>query len=111
MIQAELQSILRCGGMHDELAGAVDFTGADPVLRTPYRVGTAGAAALGALGLAMADLREMQTGKRPGVAIDVRAAAAALRGSSYIRIDGKVPTPRSAMTGFYPVAGGRSNGR
>ncbi len=109
MIQAELQSILRCGGMHDELAGAVDFTGADPVLRTPYRVGTAGAAALGALGLAMADLREMQTGKRPGVAIDVRAAAAALRGSSYIRIDGKVPTPRSAMTGFYPVAGGRWN--
>ena len=109
MIEAALQSILQCGGMADDLARSVSFTGADPVLRTPYRVGTAGAAALGALGLAMADLREAQTGRRPGVAIDVRGAAAALRGSSYVRIDGKVPPPRSVMTGFYPAADGRWN--
>ena len=37
-----------------------EFTGDDPVLRTRYRVGTAGAAALAALGCAVADLHVLR---------------------------------------------------
>jgi crotonobetainyl-CoA:carnitine CoA-transferase CaiB-like acyl-CoA transferase len=57
----------------------------------------------------MAAIRETQTGRRPGVAIDVRGAAAAMRSSKYVLLDGKPPAERHVMTGFYRVAQGRWN--
>lgn len=109
MIHAAMREILRCGDLASDLGDAVRFTGEDPVFPTQYRVGTAGAAALGALAVAMANLRERQTGRRPDVAIDVRDAAASLRGSRYVRIDGKQERSPEAVTGFYRVADGRWN--
>jgi crotonobetainyl-CoA:carnitine CoA-transferase CaiB-like acyl-CoA transferase len=104
MPQAALRELLALG----ELEGQAQFAGADPVLRTPYRVGAAGAAALAATGLAASELWALRTGRRQQVAVDLRAAAASLRSGYYLRIDGKPPrAPWDPMSGFYPVRDGR----
>ena len=104
MPQAALRELLALAN----LQGEASFSGADPVLRTPYRVGAAGAAALAAVGLAASDLWSLRTGKRQSVAVDLRAAAASLRSGYYLRIDGKPPpTPWDPMSGFYPLRDGR----
>ena len=86
--------------------GTPDIRGADPVVRTRYRVGTAGAAALGALGLAAAHVWQLRGGRAQHVAVDLRAAAASLRSSRYLRIDGKSPRMWDPLSGFYPVRDG-----
>jgi crotonobetainyl-CoA:carnitine CoA-transferase CaiB-like acyl-CoA transferase len=104
MPQAALRELLALGN----LAGEADFAGADPVLRTLYRVGAAGAAALGAVGLAASELWFLRTGRRQQVKVDLRAAVASLRSGFYLRIDGKPPpAPWDPMSGFYPVRDGR----
>jgi len=104
MPQAALRELLALG----QLEGDAQIAGADPVLRTPYRVGTAGAASLAAVGLAAAELWALRTGRRQAVAVDLRAAAASLRSGYYLRIDGKAPpAPWDPMSGFYPVRDGR----
>jgi len=104
MPQAALRELLAFG----KLAGEAHFTGADPVLRTPYRVGAAGAAALAAVGLAAAELWVLRSGRRQRVTVDLRAAVASLRSGFYLRIDGKPPpAPWDPMSGFYPVRDGR----
>ena len=104
MPQAALRELLALG----ELKGEAQITGSDPVLRTPYRVGAAGAAALAAVGLAAAELWALRSGRRQSVAVDVRKAAASLRSGYYLRIDGRPPpAPWDPMSGFYPVRDGR----
>src|SRR6266852_6268470 len=84
-----------------------EISGADPVVRTRYRVGTSGAAALGALGLAAAHLWKLRGGRSQRVAVDLRAAAASLRSARYLLIDGKPPPPVwDPLSGFYPVRDG-----
>ena len=51
--------------------------GADPVLPTRYRVGTAGAASLAALGVGVSRLGELRGLPPQKVAVDLRAAAGA----------------------------------
>ena len=95
--------------MDEPAPGEVVFTGADPVFPTRYRVGTAGAAALAAVGVAASDLWRLRSeGRRQQIGVDVRATAASLRSSRYLRING-APPPEvwDPMSGFYPVAGGR----
>ena len=72
MPQAALRELLALGN----LDGEAQFSGADPVLRTPYRVGAAGAAALAATGLAAAELWRLRAGRLQEVSVDLRAAAA-----------------------------------
>lgn len=104
MPQAALRELLALGNLEGEAL----FSGADPVLRTPYRVGAAGAAALAATGLAASGLWQLRTGRRQRVFIDLRAAGASLRSGYYLRIDGEPPpAPWDPMSGFYPVRGGR----
>jgi crotonobetainyl-CoA:carnitine CoA-transferase CaiB-like acyl-CoA transferase len=99
-----LEEILRAASFHPE--ATAEITGDDPVLRTRYRVGTAGAAALGALGLAAARLWQLRGGQPQRVAIRVRAAAASLRSARYLRIDDKAPEIWDPLSGFYPVRDG-----
>jgi crotonobetainyl-CoA:carnitine CoA-transferase CaiB-like acyl-CoA transferase len=104
MPQAALRELLVLGN----LEGEARIEGADPVLRTPYRVGTAGAAALAAVGLAAAALWRLRTGRSQAVGVDLRAAAASLKSGAYLRLDGKPPpAPWDPMSGFYAVRDGR----
>jgi crotonobetainyl-CoA:carnitine CoA-transferase CaiB-like acyl-CoA transferase len=90
-----------------EAGNDVEIRGADPVFRTRYRAGTAGAAALAALGLAAARLWQARGGRPQKISIDVSAAAASLRSTAYLRIDGKRPQEMwDALSGFYPVGDG-----
>ncbi len=101
LIRAALGEIHAAAGL--DLPGEVEFLGADPVLPIRYRVGTAGAAALAATGLAAARL----SGRQQRISVDVRAAAISLRSARYLRIDGKPPPePWAPMSGFYPVQDG-----
>jgi crotonobetainyl-CoA:carnitine CoA-transferase CaiB-like acyl-CoA transferase len=103
-----LRTIVSTAGWPAERAGAVEITGADPALPTPFRVGTAGAAALAAIGLAASDLWELRTGRRQEVGIDVRAATASLRSVRYLRLDGAaVDNGGGRISGVYPTRDGR----
>jgi crotonobetainyl-CoA:carnitine CoA-transferase CaiB-like acyl-CoA transferase len=104
MPQAALKELLALA----RVEGEAQIAGADPVLRTPYRVGTAGAAALAAVGIAAAELWRLRTGRGQKVSVDLRAAAASLRSGAYLRIDGKPPPPIwDPLSAFYPVRDGR----
>ena len=107
-IRNALREILRFAGSSEDAAEPVAFTGADPVFATPYLIGTAGAAALGAVGLAAAGLWFLRTGRIQDIRINVRAAAASLKSARYLRIDGETPKgPWDPLSGFYPVRDGR----
>lgn len=104
-----LRSILPIAGWPAGQADTVAFTGgADPVLPTPFRIATAGAATLAATGLAAADLWELRTGRRQAVAVDVRQATASLRSGHYMKLgDGDLSAGRNSLMGFYPARDGR----
>ena len=102
---AALREILAAAGV--DAADLPEISGADPVVRTRYRVGTAGAAALAALGLAAARFGELRGLPRQRVAVDLRAAAASLRSARYLRIGGRPPPPQwDPLSGFFPVRDG-----
>jgi crotonobetainyl-CoA:carnitine CoA-transferase CaiB-like acyl-CoA transferase len=105
MAQAALSELLAAAGF--AAPAAVEIAGDDPVLPIRYRVGAAGAAALAALGLAVAELWKARGGKRQQIAVDVRAAAVSLRSARYLRVNGKPPPPPwDPLSGFYPVRDG-----
>jgi crotonobetainyl-CoA:carnitine CoA-transferase CaiB-like acyl-CoA transferase len=104
-----LRTIFPATGWTADRAGTVEFTGdTDPILPTPFRLGVAGAAALGATGIAAADLWERRTGRRQSIAVDVRQATASLRSGTYLKVgDGQVSSERNSIMGFYPTKDGR----
>jgi crotonobetainyl-CoA:carnitine CoA-transferase CaiB-like acyl-CoA transferase len=104
-----LRTICSATGWSPDRADAVSFTAAtDPILPTPFRVGTAGAATLAATGLAAADLWQQRTGRDQTVAVDVRHATASLRSGHYLKVgDGSISTARNSIMGFYPTKDGR----
>jgi crotonobetainyl-CoA:carnitine CoA-transferase CaiB-like acyl-CoA transferase len=104
-----LRTILPIAGWSDGQATTAAFTGgADPVLPTPFRIGTAGAATIAASGLAAAELWRTRTGRHQQVAVDLRRAAASLRSGHYMQLaDAKVSTARNTIMGVYPTKDGR----
>jgi crotonobetainyl-CoA:carnitine CoA-transferase CaiB-like acyl-CoA transferase len=104
-----LRTILPIAGWGDTQAADVTFTGgADPVLPTPFRIGTASAATLAAAGLAATELWQVRTGRRQQMTIDLRQATAALRSSTYLQLaDTEVSSARNTIMGFYPTRDGR----
>lgn len=107
MIHAALGEILDAADCARPEAGQVAFSGADPVLPVRYRLGTAGAASLAAVGLAASNLWQLRTGRGQRVEVDARAAAISLRSAAYLRINGRPPAGAWApMSGFYPVRDG-----
>ena len=109
MTSSALRELLELARLDMSGLGDVDFTNADPVFPTRYRIGTAGAAALAAVGVAASDLWTLRTGRpRQRIRVDTRAAAASLRSSRYLRVNA-APPPEvwDPMSGFYPVADGR----
>jgi crotonobetainyl-CoA:carnitine CoA-transferase CaiB-like acyl-CoA transferase len=104
-----LRTILSTAGWPADRAHAVAFAGGDdPVLPTPFRIGTAAAAALAATGLAAAALWALRTGRHQQVAVDLRHAVASLRSGHYLRLNGeRVATDRNPIMGVYPAKNGR----
>jgi crotonobetainyl-CoA:carnitine CoA-transferase CaiB-like acyl-CoA transferase len=104
-----LRTILPIAGWGDERARAVAITGgADPILRTPFRIGEAGAAALAAVGLAVSEVWRLRTGRHQDVAVDTRQATASLRSGHYMKLEGApVSTERNVVMGVYPAKQGR----
>src|SRR3954447_21865122 len=86
---------------------ALPITGADPVVPTHYRVGTAGAAALAAFGVAISRYGELRGLPAQRVTVDLRAAAFSLRSARYLRINGEpLPPVWDPLSGFYAVRDG-----
>jgi crotonobetainyl-CoA:carnitine CoA-transferase CaiB-like acyl-CoA transferase len=88
MVERVLNSIVELLGETEVRADEVAFTGADPVLASPLRLGEAGAATIAASALLAARLWASRTGRTQGVSIEVDAAAAAMRSSRYLRVEG-----------------------
>ena len=108
MAHASLLELTGLAGLPASAADAVEITGVEPVFPTRYKPVTPGAAAIAATGLAAAELWELKTGRRQQVSVTMRAAAAALRGSRYLRINGEKPAEDpEKLTGFYPLRDGR----
>ena len=104
-----LRSILPIAGWSDKQAAAVTFTAAgDPILPTPFRIGTAAAATVAATGIAASELWETRTGRHQQVAVDVRQATASLRSGHYMKLgDNEVSAARNSIMGVYPTRDGR----
>lgn len=101
-------SILRQLGREKRGDDRLTVTGSDdPVFVTPWRIGGAGAAALGAVGLAVSDLWRLRTGAPQAVSVDTHAAAASLRSNTYVLRDGQKPVSWDPLTGHYPTRDGR----
>lgn len=101
-------SILRQLGREKRGDDRLTITGRDdPVFVTPWRIGNAGSAALGAIGLAVSDLWRLRTGAPQTVSVDSHAAAASLRSNTYVLRDGQKPVSWDPLTGHYPTRDGR----
>ena len=86
----------------------IGLTGADPVLPTDFKIGTAASAVIAAAALAAAELWRLRAGRGQSVGVDVRAAVAAFRSERYLRVDGQLPPDvRGALFGFYRAGDGR----
>jgi crotonobetainyl-CoA:carnitine CoA-transferase CaiB-like acyl-CoA transferase len=109
MTHEALRTILPVAGWSEDRARGVDISGgADPILPTPFRIGETSAAALAAVGLAVADLWTLRTGRHQDVAVDTRRATASLRSGHYMHMDGAhVSTERNSVMGVYPARNGR----
>lgn len=104
---AALGQILTLAGIDPARAGEVAITGADPVLATGFMMGTAGAAAQGAVGLAAADLWRERGGEAQEIAIDCRLGAAALSTTRYLRIsESPADMFGNRLSGFHRARGG-----
>src|SRR5262249_25154307 len=105
MTNDALRTLLPIAGWPEECARAVEITGGtDPIYPTPFGIGETGAAALEAIGLAVADLWALRTGRRQEVAVDTRQATASLRSGHYMQLDGApVSTERNTVMGVYPA--------
>jgi crotonobetainyl-CoA:carnitine CoA-transferase CaiB-like acyl-CoA transferase len=109
MTNDALHTLLPIAGWPEDRARALELTGGtDPILPTPFRIGETSTAALAAVGLAVADLWELRTGRRQEVAVDTRQATASLRSGRYMQMDGApVSTERNQVMGVYPAKDGR----
>src|SRR5262249_62291634 len=105
MTNDALRMLLPIAGWPEERASAVEITGGtDPLLPTPFRISETSSAALAAVGLAVADLWTLRTGRRQGVAVDTRQAPPSPRSGRYMHLDrAHVPTQRNTGIALYPA--------
>jgi CoA transferase family III len=108
MSLSSLSVLTRLAGLPEPSPEQVEIEGADPMFPVRYRLVAPGAAAMAAAGLAAAELWALRTGRRQKVHLGKYAAAAALRSSRYLKINGERPTDAmDRITGFYQVRDGR----
>lgn len=101
-----LRDLLGAIGWDDAPVERLTIEERPKVLATPWPVAPLAAAVLGAVGLAASRIRELRTGERPRISLDMREAELAMASSSYLLVDGKPAKFRDPFTGFYKAAGG-----
>ncbi|GMQ77424.1 MAG: hypothetical protein BMS9Abin01_2770 [Gammaproteobacteria bacterium] len=86
-----LERLWKSAGCPAESLQHIDIEGSDPVLPSPFKIGEAAAATIGATALAAAELWRLRTGRAQQVQVDTRTAAMAFRSERHLRIDGAPP--------------------
>ena len=82
----------------------VHIQGEDPILPSPFFIGEAGAAALGAVGYAASELWRLKTGRRQDVAISAYHAALSQRSHAHVKkLDTDTPPLWNPISGLYPT--------
>jgi len=105
---AALRELWTLGGGDPAALERISLTGADPVLPTDFRIGTAASAVIGASALAAAEIWRARTGRAQSVSVDLRAAVAAFRSERYLRAtEQKDLHRRDPLFGFYQAGDGR----
>jgi crotonobetainyl-CoA:carnitine CoA-transferase CaiB-like acyl-CoA transferase len=106
--RSSLVRLLELAGLPASVVDSAEIEGSGPVFPTRYNLVPPAAAVLAATGLAAADLWKLKTGRQQRVRVTANAAAAAMRSSRYLRINGEKPAPDpDNITGFYPLRDGR----
>lgn len=106
--KSSLAKLVQLAGLPPSAADSVEIVGSGPYFPTRYNIVPPGAAVMAAAGLAAAELWKLKTGRQQRVRLTAHAAAAALRGSRYLRVNGEKPAPDpDNITGFYPLRDGR----
>lgn len=107
-LSSAIRQIWTAAGCEPSALERVASTGADPLLPTDVKIGTAATAVIAASALAATEIWRLRTGRAQSVAVDMRAAVAAFRSERYLRVDGDpAPDHRSPLFGFYPTADDR----
>lgn len=89
---------------------APSFSGADPILPTPFRAAEAAAAALGLAGSISAEIWRLRGGAQQEMSVDLAAAAASLVSFALLRLDGEAvprPSETNPAVAFYRAGCGR----
>ena len=103
-----LEDLWRLAGCEPAALERVTLTGADPILPTDFKIGTAASAVIGASALAATEIWRGRSGRGQSVAVDLRAAVAAFRSERYLRAaNQKDLHRRDPVFGFYKAGDGR----
>lgn len=106
--QQALAEILGAVGWEGRGSDIPAFTGEDHQLPTTFRLATAGAAVLGAVGLAADALWCLKTGRTQDISVDLRAAALAMRSNRHVRVGtAGFGAAWADISGLYRCADGR----
>ena len=103
-----LEKLWETAGCAGESLRHIEIDGSDPVLPSPFKIGEAAAATIGATALAAAELWRLRSGRAQQVRVDTRTAAIAFRSERHLRIDGAAPPPLwDDIAGFHATGDGR----
>ena len=101
--RAALQQLWLSAGLPMQALARISLSGAEPVLRSSFAVGTAAQASIAAAALAATELGWLRNGVAQNVSVDMRHAA--LECCSHFTIDGRVPPMWDKLSGLYPCGG------
>jgi hypothetical protein len=97
-----LTGLLKQANFPETLASIAHISGQDPVLPSPFLIGTGGATALAALGIAAEQLQQAKTGEAQEISISNYEAAIAQRSHMYVRVlEKEIADLWSPISGFY----------
>jgi crotonobetainyl-CoA:carnitine CoA-transferase CaiB-like acyl-CoA transferase len=105
---AALETLWGLAGGEPAALERATLTGADPMLPTDFKIGTAASSVIAAGALAASEIWRLRTGRSQFVAVDMRAAIAAFRSERYLRADSQPDLHRrDPLFGFYQAGDGR----
>jgi crotonobetainyl-CoA:carnitine CoA-transferase CaiB-like acyl-CoA transferase len=102
--RAALSGLWQLAGLPREALAFANLTGADPVLRSSFAVGTAAQSTIAAAALAACEVGHARGADRQRVSVDMTHAA--LECTGWFSLDGRVPELWDPFSGLYRCADG-----